>query len=129
MKAVSFVLRGKTKPKQSARFTKNGIFIPSKVCFSAQYIKACALKHFPVPFIGPVAMCLVFTYKAGKSNRHKYFKTTRPDVVNLQKNVEDALNGLAYVDDSQVAMAYQEKCWGKEDTVLVAIIPLEDQRP
>ena len=61
-----------------------------------------------VPFEGPVTVVLTFDYDADET-RVKVTpkpdgKATRPDVDNLCKLVMDALNGVAWKDDGQVAM-------------------------
>lgn len=47
--------------------------------------------------------------------------TCRPDVDNLFKIVADALNGLAYRDDSQIVRATVEKMYSTEPCVEVEI--------
>ena len=45
----------------------------------------------------------------------------RPDVDNIAKSILDALNGLAYKDDSQVANLLILKCYGEENKILVEL--------
>lgn len=45
----------------------------------------------------------------------------RPDIDNLEKAVLDALNGVAYEDDSQVACVTKEKLYGTEARTTVRI--------
>ena len=54
------------------------------------------------------------------SNTTKH--TKRPDGDNLAKAVLDALNGLAYADDSQVTILHIEKRYGEEVGTWVKII-------
>ena len=49
----------------------------------------------------------------------------RPDVDNLAKSILDALNGLAYKDDSQVANLLVFKQYGAENKILVEMEELE----
>jgi len=46
---------------------------------------------------------------------------TRPDSTNLQKNIEDALNGIVYVDDSQVCDVRTQKFYGDPARVEVTV--------
>jgi len=50
---------------------------------------------------GAIKMDLVFWMPRAKSNKDKHH-TKRPDVDNLAKAVKDALEGIAYKNDSQV---------------------------
>lgn len=45
----------------------------------------------------------------------------RPDVDNIAKSILDALNGLVYKDDSQVANLLIFKCYGEENKILVEL--------
>lgn len=45
----------------------------------------------------------------------------RPDIDNLVKLVTDALNGVAWKDDAQIAVQYAEKHWDVRNVVTVAI--------
>lgn len=47
--------------------------------------------------------------------------TTRPDVDNITKIICDALNGIVWVDDSQVGICYTEKIYSDEERVVVLI--------
>jgi len=45
----------------------------------------------------------------------------RADVTNCVKGVEDALNGIAYVDDRQLCSVTATKAWGEEAFTRVRI--------
>lgn len=45
----------------------------------------------------------------------------RPDVDNLQKAIMDAMNGVVYEDDAQVADVQLSRRWGQTDCVRVRI--------
>jgi Holliday junction resolvase RusA-like endonuclease len=52
--------------------------------------------------------------------------TSRPDLDNCQKAIEDAMNGIAYVDDVQIVHGVQEKLYAEipgVDVVLLAWAP------
>jgi len=51
--------------------------------------------------------------------------TKKPDMDNIYKIVADALNGLAYHDDSQIVQAYVEKFYGSSPRVVIQIDKLE----
>lgn len=45
--------------------------------------------------------------------------TTKPDVSNIVKGIEDALNGIWYKDDSQIVHEYSMKQYAREPGVIV----------
>lgn len=54
----------------------------------------------------------------------RYWHTTKPDADNILKAILDALNGLAWVDDCQIASAKIRKCVcgdGDDSGVLISI--------
>jgi Holliday junction resolvase RusA-like endonuclease len=52
--------------------------------------------------------------------------TKRPDVSNVIKIIEDALNGLAYRDDSQIVRVVGEKYYSDSPRVEVEICSLSE---
>lgn len=67
------------------------------------------------PLEGPVSMTLTFIFPRPqamiwkKKKMPKEWHTKKPDIDNLEKTVLDALNGLAYKDDSQVCCVLKSK--------------------
>ena len=53
--------------------------------------------------------------------------TCRPDLDNLMKGVADALNGVAYKDDGQIAGAVIRKQYGRKDNTRVIIETMDKQ--
>ena len=98
------------------------------------YKKALALvaaTKIKKPLAGPVKMRLVFQFKKPKNWPKKkreaaFWHTQRPDADNLEKTVKDALNGIAYGDDSQVCVVDKIKIWGEEDMVLIELEEIEN---
>jgi len=80
------------------------------------------------PLVGPVVVdaCFVFAVPQGKrKGRHKIeFGSPcllRIDRGNLLKLIEDAMNGLVYLDDSQVVGGSVAKIWGDVDETRVVV--------
>jgi len=63
------------------------------------------------PYNGPVALGIVFTFKRPQSRLNEVVHTIKPDVDNLAKAVMDALNSVAWHDDSQVIRLSVSKRW------------------
>jgi len=83
----------------------------------------------------PLKADLVFMFERPKSHFKKNGdlskagkkfpkKTSKGDIDNLQKSVFDSLNGVMYVDDSQICKAVVSKKWGPENITVVKLTPL-----
>lgn len=48
-------------------------------------------------------------------------KTTKPDIDNLTKAILDALNGIVWKDDAQVAQINIQKIWSAKDQIEIEI--------
>lgn len=88
------------------------------------------------PITGPIGLRMTFImprpkshYGTGKNasvlkpTAPKYH-TSKPDRGKLQRAVEDALTGIAYMDDSQVCCGPVEKVYGDRPGVEVEITPM-----
>lgn len=53
-------------------------------------------------------------------------KTTKPDLDNIQKAIQDGLNGVAFVDDSQIFRYVATKSYSETPRVDIEIIEWED---
>jgi Holliday junction resolvase RusA-like endonuclease len=77
------------------------------------------------PLTGPLQLCVTVLRPAPKSwpkrRATEIWDTRRPDFDNLGKTVADALNGIAYGDDAQIAKANIEKRIGSPACVWVEI--------
>lgn len=70
------------------------------------------------PLEGPIRLDMTAHYSWPKTLahplkqvRHGGWRTGRPDVDNLMKLVGDALNGVAWIDDAQIAEAWIGKVY------------------
>jgi Holliday junction resolvase RusA-like endonuclease len=53
--------------------------------------------------------------------------TIKPDLSNYLKGIEDALNGIAYIDDSQIVLVYVTKQYATEPRAEIRIWPDDDE--
>jgi len=102
----------KARPRVSTRHGRAFAYTPKK---SADYERLIAAQCPNRPIDGPLALNLQFgiPIPASWSKRKKadalsgvIRPTSRPDIDNYVKAVMDAVNGLAYYDDSQVVSLY-----------------------
>ena len=108
----------KSRPKFSVR---NGIaraYTPAKTVRAEDAIRAAWLAEMGhLPFEGALSLHVRAYIQMPKSMPKKYreqaIPATRPDVDNYLKTVMDALNGVAWKDDSQVASASVMKRYAK----------------
>lgn len=54
------------------------------------------------------------------------YPTTRPDATKLWRSTEDALKGIAWLDDSQVVKQYVEKVYGDRPGADITVLRLDD---
>lgn len=87
-----FEVPGVPTPKARARVTSRGTFTPDSTRKYESKVRLCAYTAGVKKIAGPVVLSLVL-YMPDRRRR---------DGENIQKAIQDALNGLAYDDDSQV---------------------------
>ena len=92
MTVLRFVVPGEPRPKQRPRHGNGFTYTPLDTVQAERKIKAHARQAKVRPLSGPVALEVRF-FRATKR---------RCDLDNLTKLVQDALNGIAYRDDSQI---------------------------
>lgn len=130
---VRFEILGQPIAKQRPRVTRSGIaYTPSKTVnyetlvkytYQSLYphrelmlgcIEATIIAVFPIPKSYPKykTTCLI-------CGRYNYDK--KPDCDNLAKIILDALNGIAYKDDSQVTSLHINKEYGTQPKVIVEL--------
>ena len=84
------------------------------------YVKALVATACPEPFAPKVPLCVevcfVRTPPAHPRKRHPrpqdLWPVTKPDLTNLWKATEDAMNGVVYVDDAQICEELLTKTYG-----------------
>lgn len=146
MKEIYFVVEGRVQPKQRPRVVRRKVkvgneYITKTMTFTPQatkdyeeqvkgaYLDACDGK--PKKFEGAVEMVVNVYVQIPKSAPKKKIDdmitgNIRPivkngDVDNLFKAISDALNGLAYEDDSQIVSAKIRKFYAREACAEVTI--------
>lgn len=129
---LHFTVLGKVQAKQSAKFrqitAKDGrdfiqSYQPAKVIHYANWVKQCFIQtypdHNPMIYEGKELCIKTVAYFEIPQSKSKRFKaealqgirrpTTKPDTDNIAKNIKDALNKIAFPDDSQIVLEIIEK--------------------
>lgn len=115
----TITIPGVPVPKGRPRFTRSGhAYTPEKTTVYEETVRHCYMTQagamFPagVPIFATICAWFPIPKNASKKKRAAMegtFHLKKPDADNLCKSVLDALNGVAYADDSavQIAVAYK----------------------
>jgi Holliday junction resolvase RusA-like endonuclease len=130
---IKFTIPGPPQGKARARTGKGFAYTPEKTVLYENLIKSVFIqdKCKRVQSEGqPLTMHIRAFYPIPKSISQKVKDfmlqnqirpTKKPDADNVLKVVADALNGIAYHDDTQIVTAIVEKYYGEEPRVEVEI--------
>ena len=122
---------GYPTPWARPRFQRRGAFVQvfekKEVTDWKRTVQAQAILVKPEkPLAGPLFMRLTFHLPRPKSLQKRIsHHTKKPDIDNLFKAIADALNGIAYVDDSQVTMLFASKVYSERPGVEIFIDEFE----
>jgi len=132
--SITFTISGDPVPQPRARVTTRGGFAraytPSDHPINA-YRQAVALAgkaagceptdRAPITLIVDLVFARPKSHYLKSGVKPSAPKLPRADCSNVLKGIEDALNGIAWVDDSQVGRVVVEKTWGTEGRTTVRI--------
>lgn len=129
---VKFTVPGNPVGKARPRMTRSGhAYTPDKTVSYENMVKMCFIEKYTdwVPVSGEAILRLNAYYPIPKSASRKkkidmvigeIRPTKKPDLDNVMKAIADALNGIAYVDDSQIVTAEVRKYY--DDTPRVEVV-------
>ena len=127
---MKLTIYGKPQPKERPRVIRGHAYTPTK---TAQYEQRLAREwaaRYPDQAEGDLYVKMVFYMpiptswsraKKELAERGMIRPSLRPDIDNLIKLVLDGLNGVAYLDDTQVVEIYASKAYSKEPRTEVVI--------
>lgn len=130
---IRLIIPGKPLGKQRPRVLKNGItYTPKETVDYETLIKEIYATEYRLqrPKEGPLELKIrayfpipksVSKTKATSMERGHIRPTKKPDVDNIIKIVADALNGIAYRDDSQIVSCSLEKWYSSIPRVEIEI--------
>ena len=129
---------GKQRPRATSFGGHTHIYTPSKtLSYEARFANEFKEKYPEAkPLTGPLMVQVVAFFglkkadynSKGQPNKHglaklggEEFPTKKPDLDNVLKAVLDGLNGIAFVDDSQVVVVQIQKKYALTPSVAVDI--------
>ena len=137
MKTITFTVPGKPQGKARPRVVRQGgfsrSFTPEKTVLYENWIRTCyqrAAGDYRFPDDAPLELSVtaVFPVPQSYSRRRKagclsgFIRPTgKPDCDNIAKSVADALNGVAYRDDSRVCKLLVVKKYGEAEGLQVTV--------
>jgi len=122
---------GKARARVVVNHGRAHAFTPEKTARFENLVRMAFTSKFPrhVPLTGPIWLEVEAYFQPpkrlklrnGKEGYESIPHVTRPDASNVAKAVEDALNGVAYRDDSQITYFSVNKCYSLTPRVEVEI--------
>lgn len=127
---INFVVYGAPKGKGRPRMTKSGhVYTPQQTIDYEEKVRIAWKKSAKGrKMTGALSVEILVFFETPKSWSMKKktemmgkFAEKKPDIDNIAKIILDALNKLAYHDDSQVVAISCQKMWGTESKVHVSV--------
>ena len=117
-------------PKSRPRFTSSGqVYTASRTRNYEQCLKTAMKEQMLLqPFEKAVSLDLTFVFTPIKDKR-KQKLIPNGDIDNLVKSVQDAANGILYIDDKQVNHLTAHKMYGDESKIVIKIWETIDDVP
>lgn len=130
-KTLKFEVIGEIVGKGRPRFTRTGhTYTPQKTIDYENQIKKAYRYNYTYCSKKALRIKIIAYFKIAKSTSKKRKQlmlddnikcTKKPDVDNIQKIVLDALNKVAYLDDTQVVQVVAIKKWDEEEKLKIII--------
>lgn len=121
---------GKERPRYSSKTHR--MYTPKRTSTFEEKVRSAFLEKYNIatevstkPFKAKIIAVFEPPKSASKKKKEELLYqinyTKRPDADNIAKAILDALNGLAYKDDSQVSALLVLKDYGQENKILVEL--------
>ena len=129
---ISFIVPG--EPVAFARAGSNGKrrYTPARQARYAEQVREAAERAMGgmPPLEGAVTLDVRAVYAVPKSwkparKASAHYKTSAPDVDNIVKLPKDAMTGVVYRDDAQVALVIGDKIYGPYPSLTVVVYAAE----
>jgi Holliday junction resolvase RusA-like endonuclease len=136
---LKFTINAKAVPKARPRMNKFGsVYTPKKtrdfeqlVAHHAyQYMISNDCKLFENAVEAILVIAKKYPQKWSKEKKEQamngnVYWTSKPDIDNLEKSVLDGLNGICWLDDSQVVKTQCEKIYSDKDFIKIELRQLD----
>lgn len=134
-----FIIEGTPRPQGSKRHVGNGVMIESSKYVKEwrAFAKLKAIESKPDRIEKPNAVGVSVTFYFERPKKHfrangklrddaPLFHIVKPDGEKLMRALLDAITGVCFHDDSQVARQHVEKKYGTPARAVVAVYELKD---
>jgi Holliday junction resolvase RusA-like endonuclease len=130
MKEVEFTVPGVPMGKQRPRHGNGTTYTPTKTVNYETFIKEIYATEVKQMLTGPLSLTVIafFPIPKGTSKKKQQMMldneighTKKPDIDNILKIVMDALNSIAYTDDSQITSISGDKLFSDKPRLEVHI--------
>ena len=133
-----FTIPGKPQGKARPRVRRDGhTYTPTQTAQYEEFVRFCWRCAGAVKLDGAISALILARYPVPKRDSKKTQNakicgeipcTIKPDCDNIAKIVLDALNGLAYDDDSQVTELEVHKLYGDIGDVFVRLEEIKEEK-
>jgi Holliday junction resolvase RusA-like endonuclease len=133
---IKFEIPGEPVPKARPRLSRYGVYTPKRTSDYEYLVKQSFLSSTNMgPLTGPLFVYMELYYKIPKSAKKAdriameqriIRPTKRPDVDNCVKSILDALNEVAYKDDSQVVDVFCRKFYANEPKSVITLMQIDE---
>ena len=121
---TSFKIPGPPVGKERPRVSRGHTYTPERTVAYEQWVLLHARNARVRPLEGPLKMQVVWCKQvtASWSKKRKaeallgVYATGTPDLDNVVKSISDALNGIAYQDDAQIAVLWASRIYVAGDS-------------
>lgn len=133
MGAVVIKFEGVPVAKGRPKFAGKFVYTPAKTRAFEAAFRDAAIKAMKgaAPSVGAVRVTVEAMMPVAKSltpkrryERLAEYHAIRPDLDNITKAATDAMNGVVYNDDCQIAELLARKKWGAHPSLTVTVEPL-----
>lgn len=127
---MQIVIPGEPVAQPRHQVANGRAYIPAKHPIHAfkDSVRLIGRQSISKPLEGPIGVSLTFVFarpkRLKKTRPDQTWKDTKPDIDNLEKAVLDALNGIAWNDDGQVAAVMKNKVWAAIDEAPRTIVKI-----
>lgn len=126
---------GKGRPRMSVRGGHAMAYTPEKTVRYENLVRTMFVNAYPdaVPLDVPVKVIVDAEFPIPKSwskkkRKDAFYVTKKPDIDNIIKSIFDGLNGVAWTDDSLVAVLEASKRYTEQmPTCCITIVGLEEK--